>query len=82
MQTLPTRMLHLLKPFASLFSERVWSHAQVLLAGTILTPGKRTVAAALRVMGSETSDASTGTIGCSAKLHGRVEKRVASYLGC
>jgi DDE superfamily endonuclease len=51
MQTLPTRMLHLLKPFAPLFSERVWSHAQVLLAGTILTPGKRTVAAALRVMG-------------------------------
>lgn len=51
MQTLPTRMLHLLNPFAPLFSERVWSHAQVLLAGTILAPGKRTVAAALRVMG-------------------------------
>ena len=51
MQTLPTRMLHLLNPFAPLFSECVWSHAQVLLVGTILTPGKRTVAAALRVMG-------------------------------
>ncbi len=51
MQTLPTRMLHLLSSFAPLFSERVWSHAQVLLAGAILAPGKRTVAAALRVMG-------------------------------
>lgn len=51
MQTLPTRMLHLLSPFAPLFSERVWAHAQVLLAGAILAPGKRTVAAALRVMG-------------------------------
>ncbi len=51
MQTLPTKMLYLLSPFALLFSERVWSHAQVLLAGTILAPGKRTVAAAMRVMG-------------------------------
>ncbi len=51
MQTLPTRMLHLLNPFAPLFSERVWPHAQVLLAGAILAPGKRTVAATLRVMG-------------------------------
>ena len=51
MQTLPTRMLHLLSSFAPLFSERVWSHVQVLLAGAILAPGKRTVAAALRVMG-------------------------------
>ena len=44
-------MLHLLNPFTPLFSERVWSHAQVLLAGAILAPGKRTVAATLRVMG-------------------------------
>ncbi len=35
---------------AILFSERVWRHAQVLLAGAILAPGKRTVGAALRVM--------------------------------
>jgi hypothetical protein len=53
MQTLPTRMLHLLNPFVPLFSERVWPHVQVLLAGTILAPGKRTVTAALRVMGLE-----------------------------
>src|SRR5919112_2428782 len=51
MHTLPTAMVQLLAPFTLLFSERVWPHAQVLLVGTILTPGKRTVGAALRVMG-------------------------------
>ena len=51
MHTLPTAMIQLLAPFALLFSERVWRHAQVLLAGTILAPGKRTVGAALRIMG-------------------------------
>jgi hypothetical protein len=51
MHTLPTAMVQLLAPFALLFSERVWPHAQVLLVGTILAPGKRTVSAALRVVG-------------------------------
>ncbi len=51
MRTLPTMMLHLLNPFMPLFSSRVWLHVQVLLAGAILAPGKRTVSAALRVMG-------------------------------
>jgi hypothetical protein len=44
-------MVQLLAPFALLFSERVWHYAQVLLAGTILAPGNRTIGAALRVMG-------------------------------
>jgi hypothetical protein len=48
MRTLPAMMLHLLEPFVPLFSRRLWSHAQVLLTGVILTPGKRTVSAALR----------------------------------
>ena len=51
MRTLPTTMLHLLNPFVPLFSRRLWPHVQVLLAGAILVPGKRTVSAALRVMG-------------------------------
>ncbi len=51
MQTLPCAMLQLLAPFAPLFSARVWRHALVLVAGTILAPGKRTVCAALRAMG-------------------------------
>jgi hypothetical protein len=44
-------MLALLAPFAPLFGRRVWPSALVLLVGTLLAPGKRTVTAALRVMG-------------------------------
>jgi hypothetical protein len=48
---LPEAIILVLAPFAPLFSARVWRHAHVLLLGAILTPGPRTVAAALRVMG-------------------------------
>ena len=51
MQTLPPAMITLLCPFAPLFSTRVWRHALLLVAGTLLAPGKRTVCAALRAMG-------------------------------
>jgi hypothetical protein len=44
-------MIVLLAPFAQLFSDRVWLHAQVLVVGAILVPGKRTVSSCLRVMG-------------------------------
>ena len=51
MLTLPKAILPVLNPFATLFRTPAWRKAQVLLAGTILTPGQRTVAVALRVMG-------------------------------
>ena len=51
MQTLLPAMITLLAPFAPLFSPRIWRHALVLVAGTLLAPGKRTVCAALRAMG-------------------------------
>jgi DDE superfamily endonuclease len=41
----------LLAPFAQLFSDRVWPHAQVLVVGAILAPGQRTVSSCLQVMG-------------------------------
>jgi DDE superfamily endonuclease len=44
-------MVQALAPFAPLFSRRVFRHLQVLVAGAILAPGKRTVASALRAMG-------------------------------
>jgi hypothetical protein len=50
MRTLPTQMIRVFAPFAPLFSERVWQHVQVLLAGAILAPGRRTVGSALRTM--------------------------------
>jgi DDE superfamily endonuclease len=51
MPPLPEAIILVLAAFAPLFSERVWGHAQVLLLGVILTPGPRTVTAALRVTG-------------------------------
>ncbi len=51
MRTLPTEMIRVLDPFAPLFSERVFEHVQVLLAGAIRAPGRRTVSSALRAMG-------------------------------
>jgi hypothetical protein len=50
-RTLPTRMIRVLVPFAPLFSKRVWQHAQLLLMGAILAPGRRTVGSALRAIG-------------------------------
>jgi hypothetical protein len=50
-RTLPDEMIRVLAPFAPLFSKRVWQHVQLLLVGMILSPGKRTVASALRAVG-------------------------------
>jgi len=51
MLTLPERYSTLIAAFAPVFTKRLWSHIQVLLVGSILVPGQRTVAAVLRVMG-------------------------------
>jgi hypothetical protein len=52
MLNLPTIIIDLLNPFAPCFyGVTTWTKAQILLIGTILTSGKRTVTAALRVMG-------------------------------
>jgi hypothetical protein len=50
-RTPPTTMIRVLGPFSPLFSKRIWPHVQVLLAGAILAPGKRTVASALQALG-------------------------------
>jgi hypothetical protein len=51
MRTLPPKMVQALAPFAPLFSKRVFQHAQLLLIGAILAPGRRTVSSALRAVG-------------------------------
>jgi hypothetical protein len=51
MLPLPPAIIGVLRHFEACFSARVWAWAEVLLVGAILTPGQRTVAAALRVMG-------------------------------
>src|SRR4051812_40682200 len=40
-----------MQPFASAFTPASWRHVLVLVAGAVLAPGRRTVTAALRVMG-------------------------------
>src|SRR5438132_3881912 len=54
MLTLPKRIIQVLRQFETVFSERVWEWAKVLLRGAILAPGERTVAAILRLMGCTT----------------------------
>ena len=39
-----------LRPFATCLTTAIWRHVLVLVAGTLLAPGRRTVTAALRVM--------------------------------
>jgi hypothetical protein len=51
MRALPPKMVQVLASFVPLFSKRVFRHAQVLLMGAILAPGRRTVSSALRAMG-------------------------------
>src|SRR5215212_7911689 len=51
MLNLPADVTTFLAQFAPLFTPSVWSHAQVLVVGVILTPGNRTVTAILSVMG-------------------------------
>jgi hypothetical protein len=51
MEALPREIVRVLRVFEEVFSERIWDWVPVLVVGAILTPGQRTVAAVLRVMG-------------------------------
>jgi hypothetical protein len=49
--TVPRILVKWLWPFVGCFSASNWKHVLVLVAGAVLSPGRRTVTAALRVMG-------------------------------
>jgi len=51
MARLPDWFTGVVQGFAPLFSTRIWPHVQLLLIGALLSPGKRTVSAALWVLG-------------------------------
>ena len=51
MLALPEVLEKVLSPYAKLFSKATWQKVQLLVVGALLTPRRRTVAAALRVMG-------------------------------
>jgi hypothetical protein len=49
-RNLTDRLAGWMQPFTDGFTAPTWQHVLVLIAGAILSPGRRTVAAALRVM--------------------------------
>ena len=51
MLTPPNAIISALQPFSSMFRQRTWAKAQLLLVGAILAPRRRTITSALRVMG-------------------------------
>ena len=51
MPHLPARFAGIILAFGPLFVQRSWRHAQTLLIGAILSPGRRTVASILHIMG-------------------------------
>ena len=51
MPHLPARFAGIILAFAPLFVHRSWRHAQVLLIGAILCPGRRTVTSLFRITG-------------------------------
>lgn len=51
MLCLPARFATIILAFAPLFRYRSWRHAELLLIGAILAPGKRTVTSLLRITG-------------------------------
>ena len=51
MPNLPARFAAIILSFAPLFRHPTWRHAEVLLTGAILAPGKRTVTSILRITG-------------------------------
>lgn len=50
---LPPHLLARLATFADLFTRPTWENALLLIAGALLAPGRRTVTAALRILGRE-----------------------------
>src|SRR3954465_8834215 len=51
MPRLPARFAAVILRFAPLLPQRGWGHAEVLLIGAILAPGRRTVSSILRITG-------------------------------
>ena len=50
---LPEAMISRLAGFSDLFTRPPWARALLLVVGAILTPGKRTIMAALRILGRD-----------------------------
>src|SRR3954451_21511263 len=53
--TVPRILAEWMWPFIGCFTASTWNHVLVLVAGAVLCPGRRTVTAALRVIGLDQS---------------------------
>ena len=49
----PAKLVSWMQPFSEGFTAPTWQQVLVLIVGAVLSPGRRTVAAALRVTGSD-----------------------------
>ena len=77
-EPLPPRFISRLAGFADLFTRPTWSNVLVLLAAVILAPGRRTVAAALRILGRIAIPTSVPSIVSSIAQRGRPAPRRAN----
>src|SRR5919202_3346301 len=86
--SVPQVMAEWMRPFAMCFTAAVWRHVLVLVAGTVLVPGRRTVTATLRVMGLEHTSSfavyhrvlSTGSWSSRAVAHRLLLLLVAAFV--
>ena len=62
--TVPRSLADWMWPFARCFTGATWDHVLVLVAGALLSPGRRTVSAALRVMDLARARALPSIIAC------------------
>jgi len=67
----PQRLLFRLEGFADLFTRPTWSNVLLLVAGVVLAPGRRTVTAALRILGRDHDPASALSTVSSTARRGR-----------
>jgi hypothetical protein len=75
---LPACFAAVILTFAPVFvQQRTWRHAELLLIGAILAPGKRTVTSLLRIAGLSRERRSPTTIGCSTGPLGTPARRHA-----
>jgi hypothetical protein len=79
---LPPRFVARLAVFIDLFTRPTWLNVLTLLAGVILAPGRRTVTAALRILGESAIPISVPSIAFSTGRHGRRGLRRADCCSC
>jgi hypothetical protein len=71
-----------LTPIQNLFTAPTWHKVQVLLLGTLLARGRRTVTAALRQMGLGDAPGFSSTIRCSIAPVGLRSKAAVGCCPC